>query len=161
MTLYRHAESKDDLFAAVIEGACHPDEQEQQERIGGVLQKPLVDILTFVGVMFQERLNGPTTTSLLRVVMTEVRRFPHLGALAYQGVIGSHLAALNAFLADRPELASVDTDRRQDLGGQFFNRLIGLDGYRVLLGLDSAPEQEMRDRARLAAEEMMSAARSV
>ena len=160
MTLYRHAESKDDLFAAVIEGACHPDEQAQQDRLDGVLQIPLVDILTFVGVMFQERLNGPTTTSLLRVVMTEVRRFPHLGDLAYEGLIGSHLTALNGFLSDRPELGQLDPEQRRALGGQFFNRLIGLDGYRVLLGLQSASEQEMRERARLAAEETITAAAS-
>jgi len=158
MTLYRHAESKDELFAAVIEGACHPDEREQQDRLDGVLKKPLVEILTFVGVMFQERLNGTTTTSLLRVVMTEVRRFPHLGQLAYEGLIGSHLDAMDEFLSGRPELGRLDPDQRRRLGGRFFNRLIGLDGYRVLLGLPSASATEMQDRARLAAEETMSAA---
>ncbi|KLD67409.1 TetR/AcrR family transcriptional regulator [Luteibacter rhizovicinus] len=103
MTLYRHAEGKDDLFAAVIEGACHPDDEEERARLEGVLQKSLAEILSFVGVMFQERLNGAKTTSLLRVVMTEIRRFPHLGEMAYRGLIGSHEERLNQFLSTRPD----------------------------------------------------------
>jgi TetR/AcrR family transcriptional repressor of mexJK operon len=157
MTLYRHAEGKDDLFAAVIETACHPEDQEERVRLDDVLQQSLRDILRFVGVMFQERLNGSETTSLLRVVMTEMRRFPHLGDMAYRGLIGSHEQALLGFLADLPETAGLIPARRQQISSEFFNRLIGLDGYRVLLGLPGASEIQMQQRATLAADEMIRA----
>ena len=155
MTLYRHAQGKDDLFAAVIESACHPEDQQERIRLDSVMQKSLGDILSFIGVMFQNRLSGSETTSLLRVVMTEMRRFPQLGEMAYRGLIGSHEQALLDFLSDRPETAGLSPAQRQRMSSAFFDRLIGLDGYRVLLGLPSATEDEMQNRASLAANEML------
>jgi TetR/AcrR family transcriptional repressor of mexJK operon len=157
MTLYRHAEGKDDLFAAVIETACHPEDLEERVRLDDVLQQSLRDILQFVGVMFQERLNGSETTSLLRVVMTEMRRFPHLGEMAYRGLIGSHEQALLDFLADRPETVGLSPAYREKISSRFFDQLIGLDGYRVLLGLRSATEDQVHERAAFAADEMVAA----
>lgn len=157
MTLYRHAQGKDDLFAVVIESACHPEDQEEHVRLDSVMQKPLGDILSFVGAMFQNRLSGAETTSLLRVVMTEMRRFPQLGEMAYRGLLGSHEQALLDFLSDRPETAGLSPVQRQRISSAFFDRLIGLDGYRVLLGLPSATEDEMQNRATLAANEMLAA----
>lgn len=157
MTLYRHAEGKDDLFAAVIESACHPGDEDERVRLDGVLQKSLGDILTFVGVMFQERLSGSETTSLLRVVMTEMRRFPHLGEMAYRGLIGSHEQALLDFLSSRTEAAGLSLTQRQRATSAFFDRLIGLDSYRVLLDLPSATRDEMQERATRAANELIAA----
>ncbi|TWB80345.1 TetR family transcriptional regulator [Nitrospirillum amazonense] len=153
MTLYRHARTKDDLFAAVMESACHPADMEESVRIEDVLKKSLADILLFVGVMFQERIRGAKTTNLLRVVMTEIRRFPHLGALAYDGLINAHVERLDSFLSTRAETSGVPAERRRKIGHDFFERLVGLDDYRVLLGLPAPSEQDMRRRAELAARE--------
>ncbi|SDA35839.1 TetR/AcrR family transcriptional regulator [Sphingomonas sp. NFR15] len=157
MTLYRHAEGKDDLFAAVIESACHPEDQDERARLDGVLQKSLAEILAFVGVMFQNRLSGAETTSLLRVVMTEMRRFPQLGEMAYRGLIGTHEQALLDFLSDRPETRDLSAVQRHRISAAFFDRLVGLDSYRGLLGLPAATEEEMQDRATQAASEMIAA----
>lgn len=157
MTLYRHAEGKDDLFAAVIESACHPEDESKAAEIAAALKKPLSDLLVFVGIMFQQRVADSTTTALFRAVMAETVRFPHLGELAYRGLIGSHLAVLDEFLAQRPEFAGVDDVLRRKLTGDFIDRLIGVDSFRVLLGLGGASEEVMHSRARLAATELLEA----
>jgi len=157
MTLYRHAEGKDDLFSAVIAQACHPADQAEQARIEETLQKPLQEILIFIGVMFQERVASPATTALFRTVMVEIMRFPHLGEIAYRGLIGSHEDALDAFLGQRVETAALDSKTRRKLCAAFFNRLVGLDSFGVLLGLKGPTDAERLERARSAAAELLSA----
>lgn len=154
MTLYRHAAGKDQLFAAVIASACHPTEQ---AKIAASLQEPLADVLVFVGLMFQERLASPMTTALFRVVMVETLRYPHLVDMAYDGLIGKHEDALDAFLSQRGETATLDAGQRRKLCADFLNRLVGLDNFRVLLGLAGASPSERLDRARSATAELFSA----
>jgi TetR/AcrR family transcriptional repressor of mexJK operon len=155
MTLYRHARTKDGLFAAVMESACHPADMEESARIEEAMKKPLTDILLFLGVMFQERMRSAKTTSLFRVVMTEIRRFPHLGELAYNGLIGAHVERLDAFLATRDETSGMPTERRRRICHDFFDRLVGLNDYRGLLGLPPGPAPDVRKRAEVAAREVL------
>ena len=88
MTLYRHAERKDDLFAAVISSACDPSDEAEQAEMAAVMKKPLGEVLAISGVMFQERLGSAETAALLRVVMAESRHFPELAEKAYRGLVG-------------------------------------------------------------------------
>lgn len=157
MTLYRHAEGKDTLFAAVIARACHPADQAERAGIEESLQKSLEDVLVFVGLMFQERLASPTTTALFRAVMVETKRYPHLGDMAYSGLIGTHEDALDAFLSQRVETATLDARQRRNLSAAFLNRLVGIDNLGVLLGRDGASEAERLDRAKSATAELLSA----
>ncbi len=157
MTLYRHAEGKDTLFAAVIALACHPADQAERATIDEALQKPLEDVLVFVGLMFQERLANPTTTALFRAVMAEIMRYPHLVDMAYRGLIGTHEDALDAFLSQRVETATLDAGQRRKLSAAFLDRLVGLDNLRVLLGLEGASEAERLARAKAATAELLSA----
>ena len=157
MTLYRHAAGKDTLFAAVIASACHPADQAEQSRIEDSLRKPLEDVLVSVGLMFQERLASPTTTALFRAVMVETARYPHLVDMAYRGLIGTHEDALDAFLSQRAETATLDAGQRRKLGGAFFNRLVGIDNLRMLLGLEGASEAERLERAKAATAELLAA----
>ena len=157
MTLYRHAESKDDLFAAVIAGACYPTDEAQQRKVAELLQKPLEEMLVFAAVLLQDRLASPQTTALLRAVMVETARFPQLAVMTYRGLIGTHEEMLDAFLSERDETAGIDPAQRRKLGAAFINRLVGVDNLRVLLGLTGATAQERRARARQAANELLAA----
>lgn len=157
MTLYRHAAGKDNLFAAVIASACHPADQDERARLEESLQQPLEEVLVFIGLMFQERLTSPTTTALFRVVMMETTRYPHLVEMVYSGLIGTHEDALDAFLGQRAETVTLDSAQRRKLGAAFFNRLVGLDNFRVLLGMEGASEAERLDRAKSATAELLSA----
>ncbi|WP_202950081.1 TetR/AcrR family transcriptional regulator [Sphingomonas sp. LH128] len=155
MTLYRHAENKDDLFAAVIESACHPADREEEAALAASLKKSLRDILVFVGVMFQERLAGEDTVTLFRAVMVETKRFPQLARMAFDGLIGSHQAALDAFLAGRTEADGLKETERRMLGAEFLDRLVGLDIYKVMLGLNGPSSEERRVRAQRAADALL------
>ena len=157
MTLYRHAAGKDTLFAAVVASACHPADQAERTEIEDALQKPLEDVLVYVGLMFQERLASPMTTALFRVVMVETTRSPHLVDMAYSGLIGTHEDALNAFLGQRTETATLDAGQRRKLSAAFLDRLVGMDNLRVLLGLEGASEAARLARARAATAELLSA----
>lgn len=156
-TLYRHAEGKDDLFAAVIAIACHPGDRDEQTRIEASLKRSLADVMTFIGVMFQERLASDTTVALFRTVMTETKRFPHLGEMAYRGLVGAHEDALEEFLATRTETAGLDPVMRRRLGTAFLGRLAGTETLRVLLGLNPASTEERLERAHAATAEFIAA----
>jgi AcrR family transcriptional regulator len=157
MTLYRHAGGKDTLFAAVVESACHPADQVERAKLEDSLKKSLEDVLVFVGVMFQERLANPTTTALLRVVMMETLHHPHLVDMAYNGLIATHEAALDTFLSQRSETATLPAEQRRKLCATFFNHLVGIDTLRVLLGMKGVSEAEMLSRAKFATTELLCA----
>jgi len=89
--------------------------------------------------------------------MVETTRHPHLVDMAYRGLIGTHEDALDNFLSQRAETATLDAGQRRKLGGAFFNRLVGLDNLRVLLGLEGASEAERLERARAATTELLAA----
>jgi len=160
MTLYRHAKGKDDLFATVIASVCHPADQAERARIEESLQKSLEEVLILVGLMFQARVASPTTTALFRAVMAETTRHPHLAELAYRGLIGTHEDALDAFLSQRVETATLDAGQRRKLSAAFLNRLVGIDSLRVLLGLEGASEAERLARAKSATAELLCALRA-
>jgi len=157
MTLYRHAEGKDTLFAAVIASACHPADQAKGARIEASLQQSLADVLVFVGLMFQERLASPATTALFRAVMVVTMRYPRLVDMAYYGLIGTHEDALDAFLSQRVETATLEAGQRRKLSAAFLTRLVGIDNLRLLLGLEGASQAERLDRAKAATAELLSA----
>lgn len=143
MTLYRHARTKDDLFEAVVSQACEPPAGSDDARvIEAILQKPLADILTFVAIRFRDRLTRPETLGLLRAVMVEHEHFPHLGQLAFEGLIASHVRQMTAFIATRPEAKGVRAAQRAQLSGSFFDQLLGTGQLRALLGLPTGGTED-------------------
>jgi len=152
MTLYRHARTKDDLFEAVVSEACAPVAgSDEHQAIQAILQRPLTEILAFVGVRFQERLGEPQALGLLRAVMIEHRHFPHLSQLAYEGLVASHARQLAEFLAERPEAAGLGDERCAKLSDRFVDRLLGTDLLKALLGISVSIRGEWESRARQAA----------
>ena len=152
MTLYRHARTKDDLFEAVVSQACAPAaETEDARAIEALMQKPLVDILSFIAVRFRTRLTRPETLGLLRAVMVEHRHFPHLGKMAFQGLIAGHVDQMIEFIGTRPEAADVSEADRATLSATFFDHLLGADQVRALLGLPIDDGEHDRSLARRAA----------
>jgi TetR/AcrR family transcriptional repressor of mexJK operon len=152
MTLYRHARTKDDLFEAVVSEACMPasgsDEYASSEAI---LRQPLDKILTYIGIRFQQRLLEPQAQGLLRAVMIEQQKFPHLGKLAYEGLIASHARQLTEFLSERSETAGRTKRKCAMLSADFIDRLLGTDFLKTLLGISIPTDRERKNRAQQAA----------
>jgi TetR/AcrR family transcriptional regulator, mexJK operon transcriptional repressor len=155
MTLYRHARRKEDLFAAVIAHACDHSSEEKQAEMDEMLRLPLKDVLIKVGVIFQEKLSSPQIMSLLRVVITEIKRFPNLAEAVYNAFFEAWAVNLDEFLAQKAELKAVPAKTRRKLCEAFFNRLVGTDALRVMLGMKGASATEQLERARAAADEML------
>ena len=155
MTLYRHAESKDDLFAAVIASACDPNDEEEQAGFIELMKRPLADVLVEVGLIAQARLANPETVALMRAVMAETTRFPQLGETAYSGFVGHLEQFAEVVLAEKPESRDLGTAEHKRLGALFIDRLFGADMLRVLLGLGGVSPADWRQRAIRARDEVM------
>jgi TetR/AcrR family transcriptional repressor of mexJK operon len=157
MTLYRHAESKNDLFASVIASACDPNDAEEMAEFAKLLKRPLHEVLVTTGLMAQQRLADPETVALLRAVMAETARFPELAETAYRGFVGHLEGMIEHVLAEREESAGLSKAERRKLAGTFIDRLFGSDMLRVLLGLSGVSPTEQRRRAERARDEVMAA----
>ena len=158
MTLYRHAESKDELFSAVIARACDPDDEAERAEYERLLRKPLREVLILTGMAFQERLADAETVSLMRLVMGETTRFPDLARRAYQGFVGHLEEIVQAILAEKGESLHLDPQTRRELSATFIDGLFGADMLRVLLGLGGASSAQRKERAERASDKIMAAA---
>jgi TetR/AcrR family transcriptional repressor of mexJK operon len=148
MTLYRHAEGKDDLFASVVAIACHnPDEPEPD-----LSQMSLSDVLNGTAIAFQQKLASADTMALLRAVIAEQERFPELAQVAYDAAVG-HLTEFTAkFLGAANETRGLSQASRDGLTQGYVDDLFGADTLRVLLGLSgNSPEQVKRRAAQATA----------
>ena len=157
MTLYRHAESKDDLFAAVVASACDPNDPAEQAEFARLIAKPLGEVLIGLGTIAHNRLADPATVSLMRVVMAETTRFPELGDMAYRGFVGNLETMVSEVLGHLPETQSLGKSVRRKLGECFIDRLFGADILRILLGLKGLTPHEQKQRVERARDDLVTA----
>ena len=144
MTLYRHAESKDELFEAVIAIECSSGDDAAEHDVSGMA---LTDILVGTALGFQQKLNGEETMALLRAVIAEHGRFPQLAGVAYRAIVGHLSQVIDLFVANAPETRGIDATRRAELCARFADDLFGADTLRVLLGLEGKTAAEQQTRA--------------
>jgi TetR/AcrR family transcriptional repressor of mexJK operon len=155
MTLYRHAQSKDVLFGAVIASACAPADDGERAGLEAIFGLPLEHALLESALHLQELVSADDTVALLRVVLADVTRFPELGELAYAGLIG-HLETMAAWLLSEVAPASrLPDETRRRLARVFVDRIVGADLLRVLLGLPGSTADERRRRAQQARDDVM------
>jgi len=153
MTLYRHAENKDDLFSTVIASAC--SEEEKSELVEMLASRPLDENLSAAALVIQRQLTHPDTVALLRAVIGEVARFPHLADLTYRSTIGHFAAMVEKLLDEHEESRDWTPSRRHERAEAFVDRLVGADVLRALLGLGAATEGEQNRRATAARNELL------
>ena len=157
MTLYRHAESKDDLFGAVIASACDPNDPAEQAEFTRLMKKPFGEVLVALGMIVQHRLAAPETVALMRVVISETARFPELGDLAYRGFVGNLEQMMVMVFGAREESAGLSPQTRKRLASLFLDRLGGADMLRILLGLSGMSAHDQKLRAERARDETLTA----
>ena len=152
MTLYRHAESKDDLFSTVVAAAC--SEEEKSELENNLVSRPLTDNLLAAALVIQRKLAHPETVALLRAVIGEVARFPHLADLTYRSTVGHFEDMVGKLLAEHVESKGWSAARQRERAVAFVDRLAGADVLKTLLGL-AATDEEQRRRAGTARDEAL------
>lgn len=95
-TLYRHFESKDDLFSAVMQAACE-NPSDGAGRNNWEAQPPESGIAS-VGEEYLRHALSPDQIALYRVVIRDSPRFPELGERYETEVLGRRQAMFAAYL---------------------------------------------------------------
>jgi AcrR family transcriptional regulator len=98
-TLYRHFDSKDDLFVAVIQEACETSGQTSDPQW---LKLPPLEGLTEAGCELLQHILSEQQLALFRVVAREAQRFPELGRRYQQEILGDRIALFTRHLSHWP-----------------------------------------------------------
>lgn len=136
MTVYRHFEDKEALFAGVITELCAQIKGEDFNTL--FTQTPQDALRDFarrmIAIVF-----APETIELHRIVIAECQRFPKLGRLFYESGPEASIRALAEYLARNqadPALKVRDPRRSAE---EFLELLRGYAHLRVILGLQKTP----------------------
>ncbi|WP_052489337.1 TetR/AcrR family transcriptional regulator [Streptomyces sp. 150FB] len=98
-TLYRHFDSKDDLFVAVIQEACETSAQTSDPLW---LNLPPLEGLTEAGCELLQHILSDQQLALFRVVARDAQRFPELGRRYQQEILGERIALFTRHLSHWP-----------------------------------------------------------
>jgi len=103
-TLYRHFDSKDDLFVAVIQKACDTSAQTADPQW---VNLPPLEGLTEAGRELLQHVLSAQQLALFRVVARDAQRFPELGRRYRQEIIGDRITLFTRHVSHwPPELRS-------------------------------------------------------
>ena len=136
MTVYRHFEDKEVLFAGVITELCA---RINGENFDALFTKTPSDALRDFARRMIAIVFAPETVELHRIVIAECRRFPKLGRLFYESGPEASIRALTEYLARNkgdPALKVRDPRRAAE---EFLELLRGYAHLRVILRLEKAP----------------------
>jgi len=140
-TLYAHFESKDRLFATIVQSAC----QEHITPTGELADDAALDVeasLRAIGGRILRFFLRDRTMAIYRLVMAESARFPELGNAFYQGGPANGRRMLAAWLTRQPGLVVPDVAIAAE---QFFG-LLRTDLYlRASVGLTPVPDEAAID----------------
>jgi TetR/AcrR family transcriptional regulator, mexJK operon transcriptional repressor len=132
MTLYRHARSKDELFEAVVKIEC--DAEHGEAAVEDFLSHPLTEALSTVAEQLIKEVLAPDRIAVLRAVIAETGRFPHLGEMAYRAIVDDAVAVITRVVRAIPELATDDA-LLERASRTFVDTLLGDKALRLLLGV--------------------------
>lgn len=133
-TLYAHFESKDRLFATIIQVACRETVMPEDGLPGCEVE--IDAALRTVGGRILRFFLRPRTLAIYRLVLAESVRFPELGEAFYYNGPAAARTILAGWMARRPALRLPDPDTAAD---QFLGLLRTGLYSRASLGLDGAP----------------------
>jgi AcrR family transcriptional regulator len=157
-TLYRHFESKDDLFSAVMQAACGnmpgTDAPEYDEPPAWY-EAPPEDALPRAGEEYLRHVLSRDQLALYRVVTRDAHRFPELGRRYHEETTGTRDAMFAGYLDLWAEREGWSV-RDKRAAAQVFAGLLKARVFdEALLGLRQPSETEIVDKAGDAAKSML------
>ena len=162
-TLYRHFESKDDLFNAVMQGACgngaNDDAEANKEPPAWYAAAP-AKAFPLAGEAYLRHILSPDQLALYRVVVRDSDRFPELGHRYLEVVAGGRDRVFADYLdlwREREGWKVRDNRAAAQIYASLLKSSIFDD---VLLGLPVPSAKEIRLQARSAAENMLTLLRA-
>jgi AcrR family transcriptional regulator len=154
-TLYRHFESKDELFSAVMHAAC-ADSGGDGGKPPSWYAAPPAKALPQAGEEYLRHALSSDQLALHRVVTRDAHRFPELGRRYQEETTGNRDAKFAGYLDLWAEREGWKV-RDKHAAAQVFAALLKARIYdEVLLGLRQPAKAEIVDRAREAAQSMLS-----
>jgi len=160
-TLYRHFESKDELFAAVMQAACgnlpgsdgSSDDADQADPTW--YDAPPAEALPAAGAEYLRSVLSPDQLALYRVVTRDAHRFPELGRRYHEETTGTRDAKFAGYV-DLWAKRSGWTVRDKRAAAQVFAGLLKARIFdEALLGLRDPSEDEIVEKAGEAAQNML------
>lgn len=147
-TLYRYFDSKEALFAALIDGlqatmAVTPAPEE-------FVDLPLQDGLRMLGHATATAALSDRALALLRLAAGEHTRFPQLGKLLFNLAPARSYARLREYLRAKQERGEVEIAEFQIAAEQFLAGLVGHQQLRMLLGAGKPSRRDIDKRVEAA-----------
>jgi len=143
-TLYNHFNSKQDLFAAVIEGKC----QALLSTLSNVqteVNDP-VSGLRAIATEFVELVYAEDALHLYRLIIAEQQQFPELGELVYHTGPEPVLRQMSSYLAELVAQGILRVDDLEMSSNLFLDMLKGNQHFRCLLGLQAGLSDTEKQR---------------
>jgi AcrR family transcriptional regulator len=157
-TLYRHFESKADLFSAVMEAACGKmpgadilKDDEQPAWYGA----PPATALLKAGEEYLRNVLSPDQLALYRVVTRDAHRFPELGRRYHEETTGTRDAKFAGYLDLWAKREGWKVRDKRAAAHVFAGLLKARIFDEVLLGLRQLSEADIVEKAREAAKSML------
>src|SRR5690606_14374779 len=122
----------DELFEAVVKGRHDPEEI--AAGLAMLAKLPLREALTMIGEGLLQWMLSADAIAFHRMVIAEADRFPQLGPLVYDAVVGHAGSVVRRFLTERIGAVAAD-----ELAPTFVALLLG---DRMILGLLGIPFAE-------------------
>jgi TetR/AcrR family transcriptional repressor of mexJK operon len=153
MTVYRHFEDKEALFAGVITELCA---QINGENFNALFTKAPQDALRDFARRMIAIVFAPETIELHRIVIAECQRFPKLGRLFYESGPEASIQALTEYLARNKDDRALKVRDPRRSAEEFLELLRGYAHLRVILRLEKAPTtREIAQRINVAISHVM------
>jgi AcrR family transcriptional regulator len=161
-TLYRHFESKDDLFSAVMQAACSTTgtQSDSAEGIAEVdepdwFSDPPPVALPIAGGEYLRHALSEEQLALYRVVTRDAPRFPELARRYREQVTGTRDALFASYLDRWLPVTGWKVKDKYSAAATFAALLKATHFDEALFGLKSASEEEIASSARNAAIQML------
>jgi TetR/AcrR family transcriptional regulator, mexJK operon transcriptional repressor len=143
MTVYRHFNSKQALFAGVIEDLC--EKMMDGDLAADMAGLPTADALAQFARRFIATVFDPETIVLHRIVIAEIARFPELGRLFYESGPAQNVTALAGYLAEHADECSLAREDPVYAAESFLEQLRGYAHLRQLMAVSPPPDAARRE----------------
>ena len=143
-TLYRYFESKEALFAAIIEDIA--DASAPRTISDELAVAELEPGLRLIATTTASGALNPRTISLLQLAISEARRFPDLASVLFARGPAANYERLRTFLRRQADLGTIDVTDPQIAAEQFLGGIVGHQQLRMALGLPAPSGADISQR---------------
>lgn len=140
MTVYRYYDSKEALFAGLIEEQC--ERILERDPAAPLETLPPEEALTRFARQLLRTVYDRDTLALHRVVLAEVGRFPELGELFYRSGPERNIKALADYFRAKRDDPRLDVADPRKAAEEFFELVRGYTHLRLLLGVEAPPGKD-------------------